>query len=86
MSTDIKERIVTEIGNLFVSEWMVKPYVVTIDSALLKSKDHVVCMHHPCKNELYIDQGLIQIQGGALVIPKEEYVDTNYIWYVVLIL
>jgi hypothetical protein len=30
------------MGNLFVSEGMVKPYVVVIDSALLKSKGHVV--------------------------------------------
>ena len=41
ISTDLKERI-AEMGNLFVSEGMVKPYVVAIDSALLKSKGHVV--------------------------------------------
>jgi len=40
MSTDIKERIAT-MGNLFVSEGFVKPYVVAVDSALLKSKGHV---------------------------------------------
>ena len=41
IATDIKERIAT-MGNLFVFEGMVKPYVVAIDSALLKSKGHVV--------------------------------------------
>lgn len=38
--TDIKERI-SKMGNLYVTEGLVKPYVVTIDSALLKSKGHV---------------------------------------------
>ncbi|CAN5597116.1 hypothetical protein BH23THE1_BH23THE1_24730 [soil metagenome] len=42
MSTDIKEIIVTEMGNLFVFEGMVKPFKVAIDCALLKSKSHVV--------------------------------------------
>jgi hypothetical protein len=40
ISTDIKERIST-MGNLFVSEGLVKPYVVATDSALLKSKGKV---------------------------------------------
>jgi Transposase DDE domain len=40
ISTDIKERIAT-MGNLFVFEGLVKPYVVAVDSALLKSKGHV---------------------------------------------
>jgi hypothetical protein len=40
ISKDIKERIAT-IGNLFVSEGLVRPYVVATDSALLKSKGKV---------------------------------------------
>lgn len=40
ISTDIKERIAI-MGNLFVFEDRVKPYVVAIDSTLLKSKGHV---------------------------------------------
>jgi hypothetical protein len=40
ISTDIKERI-SAIGNLFVSEGLVKPYVVATDTALLKSKGKV---------------------------------------------
>ena len=39
-SKDIKERIAA-VGNLFVVEGLVKPHIVTIDSALLKSKGHV---------------------------------------------
>ena len=39
-STDIKERIAT-MGNLFVFEGLVKPYIIAVDSALLKSKGHV---------------------------------------------
>jgi hypothetical protein len=35
ISTDLKERIST-MGNLFVSEGLVKPYVVATDTALLK--------------------------------------------------
>jgi hypothetical protein len=40
ISADIKERITT-MGNLFVVEGMIRPYVVAIDSALLKSKGKV---------------------------------------------
>ena len=39
ISTDIKERIST-MGNLFVVEGLVRPYVVATDTALLKSKGH----------------------------------------------
>ncbi len=35
------------MGNLFVSEGLVRPYVVAVDSTLLKSKGHVMSgMHH----------------------------------------
>jgi hypothetical protein len=40
ISTDIRERIAV-MGNLFVSEGIVKPYVVATDTALLKSNGHV---------------------------------------------
>ena len=41
VSTDIKERITT-MGCLFVSEGMVKPYIMAIDSTLVKAnKGHV---------------------------------------------
>jgi Transposase DDE domain len=40
MSTDIKERIAT-MGNMFVIEGLVRPYVVATDTALLKSKGKV---------------------------------------------
>ena len=36
ISIDIKERITT-MGNLFVSEGMVKPYIVATDSTLIKA-------------------------------------------------
>ena len=41
MSTDIRERIAT-IGNLFVIEGLVRPYVVATDTALLKSNQMVM--------------------------------------------
>ena len=41
ISVDIKERIST-MGNLFVKERLVDPYiVVTIDSTLLRAKGHL---------------------------------------------
>lgn len=40
ISTDIKERIAA-MGNLFVVEKMVDPYIAAIDSTLLKAKGHV---------------------------------------------
>jgi hypothetical protein len=40
MSTDIKERL-AKMGNLFVSEYLAKPYILATDSTLLKSKGHV---------------------------------------------
>ena len=40
MSVDIKERIAA-MGNLFVFEGLVKPYVLAVDSALLRSKGKV---------------------------------------------
>jgi hypothetical protein len=41
VSTDIKERIATT-GNLFVSDDLVKPHVVAMDTTLLRSKGKVV--------------------------------------------
>ena len=40
ISTDIKERI-SSMGNLFVNERLVDPYIVAIDSTLLKAKGHL---------------------------------------------
>jgi hypothetical protein len=39
-SVDIKERI-SSIGYLFVKEKLVDPYIVTIDSTLLRAKGHL---------------------------------------------
>jgi len=40
ISTDIKERIAA-MANHFIHEGMIDPYIVTIDSTLLKAKGHV---------------------------------------------
>ena len=40
MSSDIKESIST-IGNMFVKEEFVDPYIVSVDSILLKAKGHL---------------------------------------------
>jgi len=39
-AVDIKERI-SSMGNLFVKERLVDPYIVTIDSTLLRAKGHL---------------------------------------------
>ncbi|HEX2067391.1 MAG TPA: hypothetical protein VHF08_01695 [Nitrososphaeraceae archaeon] len=44
ISIDIKERIST-IGNAFVNKKLVDPYILTIDSTLLKAKGYV-CTNH----------------------------------------
>jgi hypothetical protein len=40
ISLDIKERI-SSMGNLFVNERLVDPYIVAIDSTLLRAKGHL---------------------------------------------
>lgn len=40
ISVDIKERI-SSMGNLFVKERLVDPYIVAIDSTLLRAKGHI---------------------------------------------
>ena len=40
ISVDTKERIST-MGNLFVKERLVDPYIVTIDSTLIRAKGHL---------------------------------------------
>jgi len=40
ISIEIKVRI-SSIGNLFVKEKLVDPYIVTIDSTLLRAKGHL---------------------------------------------
>ena len=40
ISIDIKESIST-IGNMFVKEKFVDPYIVSVDSTLLKAKGHL---------------------------------------------
>jgi Transposase DDE domain len=41
ISTDIKERIVAAMANHFIHEGMIDPYIVAIDSTLLKAKGHI---------------------------------------------
>jgi hypothetical protein len=55
ISTDIKERIAA-MANLFVKEKLVDPYIVAIDSTLLKAKGHV--WHKSC-----ISKGVVPRSG-----------------------
>ena len=45
MSMDIKERI-SSMGNQFVKEKLIDPYIVSVDSTLLKAKGHL--WHKSC--------------------------------------
>ena len=45
ISIDIKERTAA-MANLFVKEKLVDPYIVAIDSTLLKAKGHVAQIMH----------------------------------------
>jgi len=50
ISIDIKEMIVV-MANLFVKEKLVDPYIIAIDSTLLKAKGHV------CMAQIIYNQG-----------------------------
>jgi hypothetical protein len=80
ISTDIKERI-TAMGNLFVSESLVKPYILAVDSTLLRSKGKV---WHASS----MKKGIVPCSGidanarwGFSHTLEDGYLDTNYIWY-----
>jgi len=55
ISTDIKERI-SSMGNLFVNERLVDPYIVAIDSTLLKAKGHLW-------HKSSMDKGIVPCSG-----------------------
>ena len=77
ISTDIKERI-SSMGNLFVNERLVDPYIVAIDSTLLKAKGHLW-------HKSSMDKGIVPRSGidtdarWGLAIIKVGYLATNCI-------
>ena len=82
ISIDIKERIAI-MTRLVVCEKMIDPYIVAIDSTLLKAKGHV--WHKSSMNKgIYHVRELIPMQGGDLVIPRAGYLVINSILYQVL--
>jgi hypothetical protein len=78
ISTDIKERIAA-MANLFLSERMIDPYIVAIDSTLLKAKGHI--WHKSSMNEGIVPHSGIDtlMQDGDLVIPRVGYLVINSI-------
>ena len=77
IATDIKERIAT-MGNLFVSEGLVRPYVVAVDSTLLKSKGHAVWHASSMKEGIIPYSGIdTEMVDGDTVIPKSGYLVIN---------
>jgi hypothetical protein len=78
ISIDIKERI-TFMGCLFVSEGIVKPYIMAIDSTLIKARGKVW-------HKSSMDKGIVprsgidtEMQDEVIVIQRDGYLDTNYI-------
>ena len=76
ISVDIKERIST-MGNLFVNERLVDPYIVAIDSTLLRAKGHL--WHKSSMNKGIVPRLGIDIQmlDGDSVTPKVGYLVIN---------
>ena len=76
ISSDVKERIAT-MGNLFVLEDFVKPYILAVDNALLKSKGHV--WHASSMKEGIIPRSGINTDARwGFSHTGAGYLDTNY--------
>ena len=78
ISVHIKERIST-MGNLFVKERLVDPYIVAIDRTLLRAKGHLWHKSSMIKGVLPrsgIDTGARW--GFNSVTPRVGYLGTNY--------
>ena len=67
------------MGNLFVNERLVDPYIVAIDSTLLKARGHV--WHKSSMDNGIVPRSGIDIQmpGGDSAILEVGYLVTNYI-------
>ena len=79
ISPDIKERIVA-MAALFVKERLVDPYIVSVDSTLLKAKGHV--WHKSSMIKGIVPRSGIDTDarwGFNSVILKVGYLVTNYI-------
>ena len=79
ISLDIKERI-SSMGNLFVNERLVDPYiVVAIDSTLLRAKGHL--WHKSSMIEGVVPRSGIDIEmlDGDSVTPRDGYLAINSI-------
>ena len=66
------------MGNLFVKERLVDPYIVAIDSTLLRAKGHLWHKSSMIKGVLPrsgIDTGA---RWGFIVTPRVGYLGTNY--------
>ena len=66
------------MGYLFVTKGMASHSITAIDSTLLKAKGSV-WHKSSMKKGIVPCSGMIQMQGGVIVIPRNGYLDTNYI-------
>jgi hypothetical protein len=75
ISPDIKERI-SSMGNLFVKEKLVDPYIVSVDSTLLRAKGHLWHKSSIIKRVVYhIQVLLILMLDGDSVIVRDGWMD-----------
>ncbi len=69
------------MGYLFVAEHLAMvddPSITATDVPLIKAKGSVWHKSSMEKGEVPVP-ALIQMQGGAIVIPRDGFLDTNYI-------
>ncbi len=69
------------MGYLFAAEGLADLSITAIDSTLIKAKGSI-WHKSSMKKGIVPALALIQMQGGAIVIPKDGYLDINYILHV----
>jgi len=87
ISVDIKERI-SGMGNLFVNERLVDPYIVAIDSTLLRAKGHLWHKSSMIKGIIPrsgIDRYRCKV-GRDSVTPRDGYLVINCITAILVLL
>ncbi len=77
------------MGYLFVSEGLVHPYILAIDSALIKARKGQVWHKSSMEKKGIVPRSAgidIDARWGLGHTPKDGYLDINCIWYQVMVL
>ena len=78
ISIDIKERITT-MGHLFVLESLANPYILAIDSTLIKANKGKIWHKSSMDKGIVPRLGITKMQDGDIVIQRFGYWDINYL-------